>query len=127
MIWFGMWRARALITQEELAERTGLSARTIRRLESGELHKPRPSSLDRLARVLGLSERERAMMVAASTGEADRRGEDAPAQLPLPPATFVGRHEELERIRESFERHRIAVIAGIGALVNRLWWYMPLT
>jgi hypothetical protein len=31
------WRERALLTQEQVAERAGLSLRTVRRLESGEV------------------------------------------------------------------------------------------
>lgn len=41
-------------TQEQLAERSGLSVRTIRNLELGRVRNPRRSSLDLLADVLGL-------------------------------------------------------------------------
>ena len=39
-------RRDAWLTQEELAERSGLSVRTIRGLERGEGHSPRPDTVD---------------------------------------------------------------------------------
>ena len=43
-------RRDAWLTQEDLAERSGLSVRTIRGLERGEGHRPRPDTVDLLAR-----------------------------------------------------------------------------
>jgi tetratricopeptide (TPR) repeat protein len=48
-------RTEALLTQEQLAERTGLSVRTIRDLERGRVRYPRPGSLRLLADVLELA------------------------------------------------------------------------
>lgn len=59
---------RALLTQEQLAERTGLNVRTIRRLESRELQKPRPTSIMLLAEALRLNSEERAILVAGVRG-----------------------------------------------------------
>ncbi|WP_214401270.1 ATP-binding protein [Pseudonocardia lacus] len=53
------WRERALLTQEELAERAGVSARTIRRLENGPGVRPQGATLRRLADVLDLTDAER--------------------------------------------------------------------
>ncbi|SNY25875.1 BTAD domain-containing putative transcriptional regulator [Paractinoplanes atraurantiacus] len=57
-------RGRAGLTQDELAQRSGISVRAVRDIESGRVRQPRPSSLDRLASVLGLSELERRQLDA---------------------------------------------------------------
>jgi DNA-binding SARP family transcriptional activator/DNA-binding XRE family transcriptional regulator len=56
------FRRRAALTQDELAQRSGLSIRTMRDLESGRVRRPRQASLDRLANQLDLSEAERAQL-----------------------------------------------------------------
>ncbi|MEU4514444.1 helix-turn-helix transcriptional regulator [Nonomuraea wenchangensis] len=61
------WRERALLTQEQLAEKAGLSVRTIRRLELGDPHRPRTASLRLLSEALGLNAAERALLTAAHT------------------------------------------------------------
>jgi len=104
-------RERALLTQEELAERTGLSIRTIRGLESNRLNRPRSGSLRVLADALGLSDRERALLLEVALGEpplltgsgtAGRAGATPasspvlPAQLPADAAEFTGRSDCLK-------------------------------
>lgn len=61
-------RLRAVLTQEELAERTGLSVRALGKLESGETIRPRPATVRLLADALELSERERTSFSAAAFG-----------------------------------------------------------
>jgi transcriptional regulator with XRE-family HTH domain len=48
------YRSAAGMTQEELAERAGLSARTLRKLERGDSHTPRKDTILLLADALGL-------------------------------------------------------------------------
>lgn len=48
------WRQRRLLTQVELAERIGVSVGTINRIERG-VHRPRLSTIRRLAEALDLS------------------------------------------------------------------------
>lgn len=62
------YRERALLTQEDLAERTGLSTRTIRRLESDQLRRPRLATIRALASQLGLSSAEQ-IRLAGSPAE----------------------------------------------------------
>ncbi len=50
-----MFRIRAGLTQQELAERVGVSQAAINRYETGE-RSPRPATLGRLADVLGVQE-----------------------------------------------------------------------
>ncbi|MEU8401907.1 NB-ARC domain-containing protein [Nonomuraea sp. NPDC048892] len=60
------WRRRALLTQEQLAERAGLNVRTVRRLENDGLLRPRTTSVLLLARALDLDEAERAALNTAA-------------------------------------------------------------
>lgn len=94
------YRESALLTQEELAGRTGMSARTIRRLESEELRRPRVSTVRLLAAALGLSAAEQAILVAARDGElpVDTGPVVIPRQVPAAPALFIGRRDELDRL-----------------------------
>lgn len=54
------WRYAANLTQEGLAERSGLSPRSIQNLESGRVSRPRRDSVRLLADALGLTGRARA-------------------------------------------------------------------
>uniref|UniRef100_UPI003F496CDD helix-turn-helix transcriptional regulator n=1 Tax=Amycolatopsis sp. CA-096443 TaxID=3239919 RepID=UPI003F496CDD len=62
------FRARAEVTQEQLAERAGVSVRTIRSIESGRQRNPRLDSLRALAQALRLSQAECDRLVAAALG-----------------------------------------------------------
>ena len=57
-------RLRSRLTQETLAERAGLSVRTIRGMESGRVVQPRDSSVRCLADALRLEDGERATFTA---------------------------------------------------------------
>lgn len=59
-------RAATGLTQEELADRSGLSVRAIRNLESGRTARPQRQSVALLATALGLAERDRATLLAAA-------------------------------------------------------------
>jgi transcriptional regulator with XRE-family HTH domain len=53
-------RWRAGLTQEELAAKTGLSARTVSDIERGRVGQPRAATLRSLASALGMTEPETA-------------------------------------------------------------------
>jgi tetratricopeptide (TPR) repeat protein/transcriptional regulator with XRE-family HTH domain len=131
------WRERALLTQEQLAERAGLSARTIRRLESGvATRRPYPSSLRMLAAALDLSEAEQAALAAAArwtpteAAASDERAvppgtaassvpDGVPRQLPAPPPGFTGRVAELADLHGVRDAATVVItaidgMAGIG-------------
>jgi transcriptional regulator with XRE-family HTH domain len=104
-------RVLARLTQEELAERTGLSSRTVRNIENGKLARPRASSVRLLADGLGLpaAEGDRLVELARGLLWRDRSGREepglrsgadsvpaaVPAQLPADVTGFVGRESEL--------------------------------
>src|SRR5215469_1255178 len=78
--WLKRQRKAAGLTQEDLAERSGVSVRTIADLERGRTRKPYPSSLRALVRALGLPE-------AAGTDLVARfRLDHEPDQDPAAPA-----------------------------------------
>jgi tetratricopeptide (TPR) repeat protein/transcriptional regulator with XRE-family HTH domain len=104
------WRRQAGLTQERLAERAGLSARTIRALERGHAH-PRADTARLLGDALGLDEATGArfhaaarraphapgpIRPAATAGPATKLV--VPAQLPADVAGFVGREQHLREL-----------------------------
>jgi polar amino acid transport system substrate-binding protein len=124
-------RQRALLTQEELAQRSGLSVRTIRGLELGRIRRPHSGSLRRLADALQLGGEERqALAAAARTERAEpaARGPDhapaaaaRPADGPAPPrpraASAVGLVRRLPRW--AWSAALLAVLAVVlGQLVT---------
>jgi tetratricopeptide (TPR) repeat protein/transcriptional regulator with XRE-family HTH domain len=129
-------RTRALLTQEQLAERARLSVRTVRNLEAGRIRRPRAGSLRQLADALGLTEAERGLLVDLAARDPDPDPETVtvpaassprPAGLPQPPrllppvvADFTGRHQQLTTILGLLDQdggpHPVVVSgsAGIG-------------
>src|SRR5215467_666930 len=63
-----MFRATANLTQEELAERSGLSVQAIRALEQGTRRSPRPSTVEWLAEALRLDAGHKRELIAAARG-----------------------------------------------------------
>jgi tetratricopeptide (TPR) repeat protein/transcriptional regulator with XRE-family HTH domain len=110
------WRERALLTQEQLASRAGLSVRSIRRFErGGSAGRPQSASIRLLADALGLSPEERALLVTANREPvADRL-----RQLPAPSPLFTGREPELADLDRISDPTGLVVativgMAGIG-------------
>ena len=83
-------RARAMLTQEELAEAAGLSPRSVSDLERGINRTARKDTAELLAGALGLAEPARALFVAAARGRgpaaevlAAVRGQAVPGSGPV--------------------------------------------
>jgi predicted ATPase/transcriptional regulator with XRE-family HTH domain len=102
-------RIAAGLTQQELAERAGLSARGIGDLERGARTRPHPDTVRRLAAALDVRGAERAAFTAAArpplaatrSAPADAAGAGASAlgpRLPAFPGPLFGREEELAAI-----------------------------
>ncbi len=77
-------------TQEELAEQSGVSVRTIRDLEAGRIASPRPSTLRQIAGVMDALPAARAV-----PSDADPAGSAGRAQLPGDLPDFTGRSSEV--------------------------------
>src|SRR5579863_6431689 len=78
-------RRAANLTQEALAERAGISARSVSDLERGLSRAPHPDTIAYLARALDLSGPERAAFLAAARPQPSA----AQAALELPPLPAV--------------------------------------
>ena len=76
-------RERLLLTQEELAERSGLSIRAISYLESGRVRRPRAASVRILAEALALSETDRTEFRTAATAAAAAAATDDGTSAPV--------------------------------------------
>jgi tetratricopeptide (TPR) repeat protein/transcriptional regulator with XRE-family HTH domain len=99
------YRERGLLSQERLAERSGLSARTIRDLEAGRVRRPRGASVRLLADALRLEGTLRAAFEAAArdgnlAAWAGLPPGGALCQLPPDVADFTGRAEQVALVRE---------------------------
>lgn len=126
-------RIRRQLTQEELADRAGLSVRTLRYLESGRIGQPRRYTVQRLADGLELAPAERRSFEAALTGVTPGQLE-APAYLTwLPPdVSFIGRDEELRELdwlisgpygsSEALTTAVVSGTAGIGKSALAVHW-----
>jgi predicted ATPase/DNA-binding XRE family transcriptional regulator/Tfp pilus assembly protein PilF len=91
-------RIAADLTQEELAERAMVSARSISDLERGSSHRPRRDTVQLLADGLALSGAEREAFIALARGKVisapDSGAAEAHHKLPHPPTAIVGRLKE---------------------------------
>jgi transcriptional regulator with XRE-family HTH domain len=131
-------RGRLGITQEELADRSGVSVRGLGKIEAGRISRPRPSTVRLLADAFGLSGAERDRFCAAAgpepapgtIGELTRR--PAPAQLPPDVTGFTGRTDqlrELDLLLDQGDEQPAAVVitaiagtAGVGKTALAVHW-----
>jgi predicted ATPase/DNA-binding XRE family transcriptional regulator len=113
------------LTQEELAERTGLSRRVISEIERGGSHMPRRDTVALLARALGLTGQNRATFVAAA--QAHRHPADPTAALsvpsgasplPAPLTPLIGRAREEHHLLQLLQRPdlRLLTLSGPGGV-----------
>lgn len=90
-------REQASLSQEELAERAGLTAKAVGALERGERRRPYPNTVRALADALGLEEPERAALADAARGEqvVDRASSATTreATIPVAPSPTIGRDD----------------------------------
>ncbi|MBB4678298.1 helix-turn-helix domain-containing protein [Crossiella cryophila] len=129
------FRLRAGMTQEELAEGSGVSARTISLLETGRREAPRLASARLLAEALSLPVEERGALFAATRGEmtgllpTQQTGERTTTTetavqvgshgfLPYDVPDFVGRDAELNRLRHLASLSASTVIAVLDGMAG---------
>ena len=115
-------REAAGLSQEELAERAGLSSHAVSALERGTRTRPYPHTLRALSDALDASEEQRARLIGAvrpRTRAGAPPGDAATArgrELPVPPTPLVGRDEEVARIGRLVREHRLVTLTGTGGV-----------
>ena len=115
-------REDASLTQEELAQRAGLTAKGISDLERGARNRPYPHTVRSLADALELPENERSSLLAAVPKRAGKPTEEAvndlALPLPVPPTPLVGRERELEEIKTLLAQSevRLLTLTGTGGV-----------
>jgi tetratricopeptide (TPR) repeat protein/transcriptional regulator with XRE-family HTH domain len=130
--WLRQARAAAGLTQEELAQRSGISVRTIRDLERGRSRKPYARSIRGLADTLGVPFPGRGALAPAN--DAAPGAAEPPRELPAPVSHFAGRKAELAALTGQLDEQaardapRAPVIwtiggtAGVGKTALAVQW-----
>ena len=113
-------REAAGLSQEELAERAGLSPNTVGGLERGEHRRPYPATIRALADALGLTDAERAALIAAMpASDHPAAATDAmPSGLPAPLTPLIGREREVEAVSALLREDdvRLVTLTGPGGV-----------
>jgi non-specific serine/threonine protein kinase len=122
------------LSQEELAERAGLSRRGISDLERGARRTPYPATLRRLTRALGLTDDDAAALRSArhTTPPASERStaphltprvpdqpvhaDEAEHNLPGEFSSFVGRGHEVDEVQRLLATSRMVTLVGTGGV-----------
>ncbi|WP_145813193.1 helix-turn-helix domain-containing protein [Kribbella amoyensis] len=121
-------RVQAGFSQEELADRAGLSVRTIRELEAGRVARPRKDSVRLLAEGLGLRDGDAATFLTAAGHAPPRQAvsvvsvaDPVPTGLrwrgtrPIPDG-LVGREQELTELEDLLRQNRLVTLVGPGGV-----------
>ncbi|MFM9443622.1 helix-turn-helix transcriptional regulator [Streptomyces acidiscabies] len=106
-------RRRLGLSQEELADRSGVSVRTISHVETGRIARPRLTTVRQLADALDLTGPLRAEFQEAATGAA---ATPVPNQLPPAHVLFTGRTEQLDHLAAT---HHAAGDPATAVLLRR--------
>ncbi len=110
------YRTAAGLTQEALAARAQLSARTVADLERGISHTPRHDTLALLLEALSLTAQQRALLLAIARPE---MAEPVPrarslSPPPLPPTALIGREQEMIRAMTFLQRDGVRLLTLTG-------------
>ncbi|GAA2742157.1 helix-turn-helix domain-containing protein [Kitasatospora cinereorecta] len=95
-------------TQEELAEYSGLSVRTIRNLELGRVQNPRRSSVDLLVSALGVAEGPR--------GGGERPDQPPWRGVPAPTSALMGSPSFHQQLVQTVRTNRLTTFLGPGGV-----------
>ncbi len=111
-------REAAGLTQEQLAERAGLTATAIASLERGRRRRPYPHTLKAPSDALGLSEEERAQLHGAAAYPASAPGVQnlQHTALPVVPTPLIGRGREVAELGRLLGENRLVTMTGPGGV-----------
>jgi transcriptional regulator with XRE-family HTH domain len=118
-VWLKKLRRAAGMTQEELAERAGISARTVSDVERGLRAVVHGDTARRLAAALGLTGETRHTFDALARGRHAGEPLVPPASgLPQPPTPLLGREHELQFVTAALEgcQVRLLTLTGPGGI-----------
>jgi predicted ATPase/DNA-binding XRE family transcriptional regulator len=106
------------LTQEELAERSGLSARTISDVERGLRSTVYPHTARRLAMALGLGEDAGRRFEALAAGRTSSLLQAPTGALPIPPTPILGRADEVAKVASALNDPgiRLVTLTGPGGI-----------
>src|SRR5579859_3212590 len=112
------YRLAASLSQEGLAARANLSARTISDLERGVHDTPHPDTFALLTSALSLSAQQRALLLAAARPEMAASLEASPAS-PSPgfsfsPTRLIGREQQYSLALDLLRRNEIHLLTLTG-------------
>ncbi|MGC7102882.1 helix-turn-helix domain-containing protein [Amycolatopsis lurida] len=110
------YRLRAGITQDVLADKSGVSVRTISLLETGKRKRPRLSSAGVLADALGLAAGERAAFLGTTTSHTVTSG--AGSFLPRDVPDFIGRGDDLRRLLAPEGQDELVRVTTVDGMVG---------
>ena len=119
------FRIAAGLSQEELAERAGLSRRGISDLERGARRRPHPATVRRLAEALALDAGGLATLLAAARGTSAASTSRPTASDTPPPqsltlrarlTSFVGREQAVADVSTLLEKARLLTLVGPGGI-----------
>src|SRR5258708_22851029 len=119
-------RVAAGLTQQDLAERAGVSLRGLSDLERGARRAPHRDTVLRLADALGLGQAARSMLLAERLPTARSAKRMRPPQawplftseriLPTHLTSFVGREREVAEVKRLLESSRLLTLIGSGGV-----------
>ena len=112
------------LSQEQLAERSGLSARAVSDLERGQRAHTRPETLRMLAEGLALDDEDRQALLHAARPELQQTpkptttGRPPSSRLPAPPMGLIGRDREVTELvsRLTDGEGRLTTLTGPGGV-----------
>jgi predicted ATPase/transcriptional regulator with XRE-family HTH domain len=113
-------RRAAALSQQELAERAGLTVNGIGQLERGVRTHPYPHTVRALADALGLAGGDRDVFLSSAPDRGNRGpvgsvARDGRSTVPAP-APLIGRDEELRRVLAAVAPGRLVTLTGPGGV-----------
>jgi len=107
-------REAASLTQEELAERAGLTAQAVGALETGKRRRPYPATVRAISDALGLSPTDRADLAAAVAARTQTAVTPVAIDLPNGPHNLIGRETERAEVEGILRGGRTRLVTLIG-------------